>query len=177
MHTAIRRRVIGFLCVGLASSASGACGSKAPEPAAPPPPAPAVVAAPSPVPAEKVAGAAPSSIEEASFALRLAEAGPYKAGELGRVVLQIEPRGKFHINQEYPVEISLTGSPETTFPKATLSRPDAAEFDEKKARFEVPFTAKSAGDHKLACNVKFAVCTDENCVPDERDLSLALAVN
>jgi hypothetical protein len=41
----------------------------------------------------------------------------------------------------------------------------------------VPFTAKSAGDQKLMCNVKFAVCTDENCVPDERNLALALAVN
>ena len=60
-----------------------------------------------------------------------------------------------------------------------LGRPptDAAQFDEKKARFDVPFTAKSAGDHKIMANVKFAVCTDENCVPDERDLALAVAVN
>jgi hypothetical protein len=41
----------------------------------------------------------------------------------------------------------------------------------------VPFTAKAAGDHKILANVKFAVCTDENCVPDERDLALAVAVN
>lgn len=163
---------LGEICFLVAGSVSAACGGKP----APPPPAPAVVAAPSPVAAEPIAGAAPSSIEEATFALRLAEAGPYKAGELGQFVLQIEPRGKFHINQEYPVEISLRGTPETTFPKSTLMRPDAAEFGENKARFEVPFTAKSAGDHKVSCNVKFAVCTDENCVPDERDLSLALAV-
>lgn len=175
MRKAIGLGEIGFLCAGLVSAA---CGSKPSEPAVPRPEvAAAVVAAPSPVPAEPAAAvAAPSSIEEASFALRLAEAGPYKAGELGRVVLHIEPRGKFHINQEYPVEIAIRGTGDTTFPKATLARPDAAEFDEKKARFEVPFTAKSAGDHKLSCNVKFAVCTDENCVPDERDLSLALAV-
>lgn len=172
------RKSFGLGAIGLfvAGLGSAACGGKPAEPA-PPPPAPAVAAAPSAVAAEPVAGAAPSSIEEASFALRLAEAGPYKAGELGRVVLQIEPRGKFHINQEYPVEIALSGTPDTTFPKTTLMRPDAAEFDENKARFEVPFTVKSAGDHKLSCNVKFAVCTDENCVPDERDLSLALAVN
>ncbi len=174
------RTATGFVRVGVVGAVlvlGAACGSKSAEPAAaaaPPPAAPAP--APSPVPAEKPAGAAPSSIEEASFALRLAVAGPYMAGELGRVVLQIEPRGKFHINQEYPVEISLTGGPETTFPKATLTRPDAAEFGDNKARFEVPFTAKTPGDHKLSCNVKFAVCTDENCVPDERDLSLALAV-
>jgi hypothetical protein len=120
--------------------------------------------------------AAPSSIEEAGFSLKLAEAGPYKAGELSRFVLHLEPRGVFHINQEYPIEISLTGDGETTFPKANLARPDAAEFGDKKARFDMPFTAKAAGDHKLLANVKFAVCTAENCVPDERDLALAVAV-
>jgi hypothetical protein len=174
MRTAKVLCSVGSMCLALAAG----CGGKSAEPA---PGAPAPAAPASPVKAEPVAAvppsAAPSSIEEASFALRLAEAGPYKAGELGRVVLQIEPRGKFHINQEYPVEIAMSGTGETSFPKSTLARADAAEFGEKKARFEVPFTAKTTGDHKLLCNVKFAVCTDENCVPDERNLALALAVN
>lgn len=169
MRTATLLSVAGLACVL-------ACGKKeaaAPEPAAPAPAAPSE--APVAPPGAQVA--APSSIEEASFALRMAEAGPYKTGELGRFVLQIEPRGHFHINQEYPVEIAVTGSAGTTFPKANLLKPDAAEFSDKKARFEVPFTASTSGDHKVNCNVKFAVCTEENCVPDERNLTLALAVN
>lgn len=171
MRTATLITVAGLACVL-------ACGKKeaaAPEPAAPAPAPAAPSAAPAAPSGAQVA--APSSIEEASFALRMAEAGPYKAGELGRFVLQIEPRGEFHINLEYPVEIAVTGSTGTTFPKANLQKPDAAEFGDKKARFEVPFTASTSGDHKVNCNVKFAVCTAENCVPDERDLTLALAVN
>jgi hypothetical protein len=174
MRTASLLWSVGSMCLALAFGCGGKPAESAPAQASAPTPAPE----PSPVPAEPIApAAAPSSIEEASFALRIAEAGPYKAGELGRVVLQLEPRGKFHINQEYPVEIAVSGTADTSFPKATLMKPDAAEFGEKKARFEVPFTAKSAGDHKLLANVKFAVCTDENCVPDERNLALALAVN
>lgn len=139
--------------------------------------APVQVAPPKPVNVEKPAPSdAPSSVEEASFSLKLVEAGPYKAGELSRFVVNLEPRGQFHVNQEYPVEISLKSDAETSFPKASLAKSDAAQFDEKKARFDVPFTAKSAGDHKIMANVKFAVCTDENCVPDERDLALAVAV-
>lgn len=175
MRTASLLWSVGTMCL----IASFGCGGNKPAESAP---AQAVAATPTPAPsavaAEPIApAAAPSSIDEASFSLRLAEAGPYKAGELSRVVLQLEPRGKFHINQEYPVEIAVSGTADTTFPKATLAKADAAEFGEKKARFEVPFTAKSAGDHKLLANVKFAVCTDENCVPDERNLALALAVN
>lgn len=171
------------LTAALFTIAMGGCGgNKEAAPAAPaadpvPIAAPNKVDTPKPVETAKVPpSAAPSSIEEAGFSLKLAEAGPYKAGELSRFVLHLEPRGVFHINQEYPIEISLTGDADTSYPKASLARADAAEFGEKKARFDVPFTAKAAGDHKLLANVKFAVCTAENCVPDERDLALAVAV-
>jgi hypothetical protein len=158
----------------LVASWAAACGGNAQSSA---PAADPVVATPAPVAAEVVPpSAAPSSIEEAGFSLRLAEAGPYKAGELGRFVLHLEPHGKFHINQEYPIEIALSSDADTMFPKASLAKKDASEFDEKKASFDVPFTPKAAGDHKLIANVKFAVCTPENCVPDERNLSLAVAV-
>jgi hypothetical protein len=163
--------LFGILACGVASGCGGDKSASAAPAAAPAVEAPKPVAA-APVPA----GPGPSSIEETGFSLRLAEAGPYKAGELARFVLHLEPRGVFHINQEYPVEISLSGDAETTFPKATLARTDAAAFDEHEARFDLPFTPKAAGDHKLLANVKFAVCTAENCVPDERNLSLAVAV-
>jgi hypothetical protein len=165
----------GIAAIGLIACACACGGGNA---NANPAPAPAAIAAeaPKPAPIAVPPGAAPASIDEASFSLRLAEAGPYKAGELGRIVVQLEPRGSFHINQEYPIEIGLTGDADTTFPKANLARTDAAEFGEQKARFEVPFNAKAAGDRKINANIKFAVCTPENCVPDERNLSLALAV-
>jgi hypothetical protein len=156
--------------VWVSACGGGSNTSQAAAPQAAPP-----VEAPKPVPALPP-GVAPSSIDEAGFSLRLAEAGPYKAGELGRFVVHLEPRGEFHINQEYPIEIGLSSDVDTAFPKPNLARADAAEFGEKKARFDVPFTTKVKGDHKISANVKFAVCTAENCVPDERNLSLALAV-
>jgi hypothetical protein len=165
-----------WLAAGLGMFAA-ACGNSNASATAASPASPVVAEAPKPTPAAPVPPSeAPSSIDESGFSLRLAEAGPYKVGELARVVLHLEPHGAFHINQEYPVEISLSGDADTSFPKATLARADAAEFGEKSARFDVPFSAKAAGDHKLLANVKFAVCTAENCVPDERNLSLALAV-
>ena len=174
--TGLKAALFTMALCGCGGSGGNATAPSAP-PAAEPPAAATKVEAPKPVEAAKVPpSAAPSSIEEAGFSLKLAEAGPYKAGELSRFVLHLEPRGVFHINQEYPIEIALTGDAETSFPKASLARADAAQFDDKKARFDVPFTAKAAGDHKLIANVKFAVCTAENCVPDERDLALAVAV-
>lgn len=109
--------------------------------------------------------------------MRLVPAGPYKSGELGRFVLELEPHGVFHINQEYPFEATLTAGSDVTMPKVKLEKADAAEFAEKKARFDVPFTPKMPGEQKVSAHVRFAVCTDENCVPDERDLALSFTVN
>jgi hypothetical protein len=166
----------------LVGFASAACSGGAAEQAAAPAPAPEAAhaakpaEAPAPTPAAQPSGPAPSSVEDPTFSLRLVGAGPYKAGELGRFVLELTPKGEYHVNKEYPIEIALTAPAEVMLPKAQLARPDAAEFGDTKAKFDIPFTPKSAGALAVNANVKFAVCTEENCVPDERNLTLALAV-
>ena len=101
---------------------------------------------------------------------------PVFAEGIWRGEVALEPRGIYHINQDYPISIDLSGPDGISFAKPHLDRPDAAEFGEKKARFDVPFTPASAGEHKVQAVVKFAVCTPETCVPDERTLALAVAV-
>lgn len=178
----------GYL-VGACLVLLGACGTTTPAheelpsggppetpTAQPPQPAAPTPAAAQPTAAAQAGAASPSSVDDPAFLLRLVEAGPYKAGELGRFVLELAPRGKYHVNQDYPIEIALTSAAETTLPKSKLERADAAEFGEKKARFDVPFMAKTAGSVAVHANVKFAVCTEDNCVPDERNLSLAMAI-
>ena len=60
--------------------------------------------------------------------------------------------------------------------KTELKKSEASEYTEKAARFEVPVTPQQPGTHTLEAKVKFAVCTPENCMPDERTLALALNV-
>lgn len=127
-------------------------------------------------PDAKPAAPAGPVVTDPTFELRLAPAGKYTVGELGRVDLSLEPRGIYHINQEYPISIEVSGGDGVTLPKAKLARTDAAEFGQNKAVFEVPLTPKAAGEQKLQAHVRFAVCTEETCVPDERTLALALAV-
>lgn len=162
--------------IGCGSSSGDAVAAPAAVAMAAQPEAKAPTPQPSAAPAPAPSGPAPSTIDDSSFSLRLLQAGPYKPGELGRFVLQLQALGIYHVNQEFPIEITLSADADTALPKAKLERADAAEFGEKSARFEVPFTAKVAGDHTVHANVRFAVCTPETCVPDERNLSLALAV-
>ncbi len=152
-----------------------ACGSKPAEPA--PAPAPeAKPAAPEPAKPAEPAAALTDKAEDPSFALALTPSGDYDAGKLASFAVSLVPRGEYKINQEYPMSIELTAPEGIALAKPRLDRPDAAEFSEKKARFDVPFTPSSAGEHTVQAKVKFAVCTPETCVPDERTLALAVAV-
>ncbi len=125
---------------------------------------------PPPTPAE-----ARARWEEAGFELGSTPAGPFQAGQEGHFDIRLAARGNYHVNQDYPISVQITGPDGVTLPRATLGRPEAAEFSETVARFDVPFTA-GAGHHELRALVDFAVCTPESCMPDTRTLAIALDV-
>ena len=149
-----------------------------------PPPDPGAVAAPAaqpPKPAEPAPAAQPAAppserVDDPTFELAAKPAGPYAPGKLASFAVSLKPRGEYHINQDFPMSVTLEPSAGLEFPKPRLGKPEAAEFGEKLARFDVPFTPKAAGAHKVEAKVKFAVCTPENCVPDERTLAVVLPV-
>ncbi len=131
---------------------------------------PAVVA-----PAAKKAVAPTPVVTDTSFQLTLESQPTYTSGEAGTVKLLISPRGGYHVNLDYPVRIDFSGPEAIKLVKANLGKPDAAEFSEERARFEVGFTAE-AGSHELLADVDFAVCTKETCLPEQRTLAVVLNV-
>lgn len=153
-----------------------ACGGQAAPAPAPAPAAPAPApAAPAEAPA---APAAPPSdrAEDPTFELTVTPVGSYAAGKPGSVAITLKPRGEYHINEDFPLSVALKAPAGISLAKAELQKAEAAEVTDKVARFDVPVTPTQAGTHTLEAHVKFAVCTPENCVPDERTLALALTV-
>jgi hypothetical protein len=159
--------VATVLCLGLS-----ACSKS--EQAAAPAPAPAAAPAPAPAPAAPQSPPGPS-VEDNTFKLSLVSEPEYTAGSASTLKLVLEARGNYHVNQDYPIKIDLKAPAAVKLPKPSLGEPDAAEFGEKIARFEVPFTAP-AGSHELSADVDFAVCTPETCMPDQRKLAIKVAV-
>jgi hypothetical protein len=115
-------------------------------------------------------------VNDDAFELRAAATGPYQQGQLGQFAITLTPRGEWHVNEEYPISVELEAPAEVGLPRPELERSDAAEFGEERARFDVPFTPTAAGQHRVQAKVSFAVCTPENCIPDERTLALVLPV-
>jgi hypothetical protein len=115
-------------------------------------------------------------VSDPTFELRAEGRERYASGELAQFSVTLTPRAGWHVNQDYPTRIEITGPAAVSFPKSELQKADAAQFAEERARFDVPFTPSAPGTHTIQAKVSFAVCTDETCVPDTRTLALALPV-
>lgn len=165
-----RLALVGLGALGLVACSGGESATETPSTTPTPTANPAPEAPPTAPPAE-----ARAVWDEPSFELRSNTPGPYGAGQEGHFEIRLAARGNFHVNQDYPISIQVTAPDGVTLPRATLGRPEAAEFSEALARFDVPFTA-AAGAHRLTALVDFAVCTPENCMPDTRTIEIPIAV-
>jgi len=165
------------LLVCLVGAWLSACGGGA-EPAASAAVAePAAAAKPAEVaPApEAPKGPPPASIQDNTYRLALEADPSYGEGKDGQFHVVLKAMGGYHVNPDYPIRVDLKGPVGLKLAKTSLGKPDAAEFGEESARFDVSFTAPK-GTHAVEASVDFAVCTKETCVPDQRTLALNLQV-
>jgi len=141
-----------------------------------PPTSPATDPGPAEQPAVEPPAEPTEVVREAAFELRASSSGPYRVGEVGQFAVTLTPRGVWHVNQEFPTTVEVTPPAAIVVPKPALEREDAAELTEQRARFDVSFTPAAAGQHRVTAEVSFAVCTEENCIPDQRTLAVSLPV-
>jgi len=161
-------RLTGCLAISACNSAESAVAP----PANPPSPVAEVAPAAAPAPTATLG----PMVEDPTFQLSATAAGPYTLNQLGHFAITLTPKGEYHVNEEYPLAISITAPGGVSVPKTELAKSDAATVTAKTARFDVPVTITQAGEHRVTAKVSFAVCTPENCMPDERTLELALLV-
>lgn len=150
-----------------------ACGNSE-APSAPEAPPAAPLAAPAAA-AAPVAAPGPS-VADPTFDLRLVGGESARIGEGAPLRIELTAKGGYHVNQEYPIRVNFTAPSGVVLSKSQFQRPDAAEFGESSARFETVATSVTAGTHRITADVDFAVCSDQNCIPDRRTLALELAV-
>jgi hypothetical protein len=123
------------------------------------------------------AGAADPAAEVAStYAVRAsAEPASLRVGAAGTLRLSVEPVGAVHVDPKAPIKVTLAATPGLTLPRAQLGRPDAVAAG-AGVSFLAPFTAAAAGPQEVKVKLDFFVCTDQWCVKQVRDLTVAIDV-
>lgn len=104
-----------------------------------------------------------------------------KAGEKGTFVLAVKTKAGAHVSEEAPLKLEVKGA-QVTPAKEKLGREDSVA---KKAqgqafvdpRFEVPFTAASAGKGSVDAKLTFFICTEKICARQQKTVSVPVEVN
>ncbi len=164
-------------CCVISVVALGGCESKAPTPKAHEHHAHADHQAAPTQPDTKPKEPAGPRLETDSFTLEVASTQrEYEVGRAGEVQIEIEGRGEWHVNQDYPIRIDLEAGPGAGLQQRELIKGDAKELNEDRARFVAALEPTEAGDHEVKCDVSFAMCTDENCVLENRTVAMRVKV-
>jgi hypothetical protein len=114
---------------------------------------------------------------EASKSYRIETAGTTETvavGKGGLLVLSIVPVGKIHVDPRAPLKIALEATPGLKLSKTSLGKADPVDPKADGRRFEVPFVAEAAGKHQAKAKLDFFVCSDQWCVKQVRDVTVAI---
>ncbi len=104
-----------------------------------------------------------------------AEPAALKAGAAGKLHIVIEPSGAFHVDPKTPLKVTLEPTVGLTLAKAQLGKGDASPVGKGMA-LEGGFTAASAGPQEVKAKVDFFVCSDQACIKQVRELTVAIKV-
>jgi hypothetical protein len=122
------------------------------------------------------AAADPAADVASRYAVRgSAEPAVLKTGASGTLRLAIEPSGAVHVDPKAPLKVTLAASPGLALSKDRLGRSDAAPFGAGLV-FQVPFTAGASGRQEVKVKLDFFLCTDQWCVKQVRELTVAVDV-
>lgn len=103
-----------------------------------------------------------------------------KAGEKGKLVLDIRAKSGAHISDEAPLKIELkstgakTEKDKLTYKDSIGVKKDGVEYPDP--HFEVPFVSDKPGKASIEAKMKFFVCTDKVCAPQTKTVTLPVDV-
>jgi hypothetical protein len=89
-----------------------------------------------------------------------------RASAKGVASLKVTPKGKFHMNLEYPIKLTIAAPSGVSVERAKQTSKDATKFNEASAEFDIAFKADTPGKKSFTGELKFAICEQQtSCHP------------
>jgi len=113
-------------------------------------------------------------VTEEAFSAWLQAASPAKAGAPVQLEAVLVAKAPYHCNPEYPHKFKFSAAPAgVSYPEETVK---SMKVTPERSVLAIPVNAQAAGKPTIAGTLSFSVCTEERCMVEKRDLSLALEV-
>ena len=110
------------------------------------------------------------------FDLSMSARGPFKTGSPAEASVVLLALGAYKVNPEYPIKYKLEDNGDIDYPAPVVKR-DRVKLEHARATMSVPFVPRAAGNHRIAGELAFSVCTDQKCVVEKRTLGVTVRVD
>lgn len=116
-----------------------------------------------------------TAIAGSNYKLSLDAPKTAKVSTKSQAKVKVEPTEGYKMNLEFPTKLTLTAPDGVTLEKTKIAAGDV-RIDKKAAEFDIVFTATSPGKKAFTGEVKFAVCTDKDCLPQVEKVAFEVEV-
>jgi hypothetical protein len=114
--------------------------------------------------------------EDPHFTVGVVAPAQVRSGQAAEAMVRVEPIAPYHVNLEFPTNLQVEAPDGVEMATVAFDKSNARQIDEQALVFAVPFTPTRKGRKTFACQIEFAVCTDEECVPAKLPVEFAVAV-
>ncbi len=125
------------------------------------------------VPEHQAGTTSKSQFDESSFSLSIAPKAAVDKGQSGELLVVLTAKAPFHVNQEYPHRFKVTATRGLTTPSSAIQR-DPAKVTPPRLELVVPVTLGQNGPFGLDGEMSFSLCTEEKCLMEKRQLTVAV---
>lgn len=97
--------------------------------------------------------------------------GKGKANEKVTSVITIKSQGEYHINKEFPHKVTVTAPEGVTVESAKVK---GNVDSDTQLSFKVVTTSSAAGKKDISASIRFAVCTETTCNPQDEKVTITV---
>ena len=111
-----------------------------------------------------------ATAEEKKYSVT-ASAPETKVSQKSVATVHVSPASGYKINLDYPTKLTLNTADGITLEKTKLVKADG-KVDAKGVDFSVNYTPARAGKGTITGELKFAVCSEKDCIPQVETISI-----
>jgi hypothetical protein len=97
-------------------------------------------------------------------------------GEGGITEIHVIPKDGWKMNHDFPMLLTVTAPDGVSIEGAEQEIADAVHYSDERGEWAVRFTPEAGGEKAFEADFRFAVCTDEVCIPKREKLAWVVEV-